>query len=210
MKVCTKCRAAKDKADFYDSKDHAEGVHTWCKQCAGEVKFIRIRTLTGKAKKIYDTQVSSSKTRGHTLPEFTKEELVDWLIKQPKYLRLHKEWVESDYSRWLAPSCDRTDDYKPYSLERIEIKTWKENLNKSHFDRVSGVNNKASKTIVQLALDLEFVEEYYSMKEAYRQTNIGHANISEVCNGNRSTAGGFKWMHKEDYEKMKNIRTNQN
>nr|DAZ09976.1 MAG TPA: hypothetical protein [Caudoviricetes sp.] len=33
------------------------------------------------------------------------------------------------------------------------------------------------------------------------------SKISSCCNKKRKTAGGFKWMHKAEYESMNNPRT---
>ena len=54
--------------------------------------------------------------------------------------------------------------------------------------------------IMQLSLDNEFIKEWNSVTEAKVNTNI--INISECCSGKRRSAGGFKWMYKEDYEEM--------
>ena len=34
--------------------------------------------------------------------------------------------------------------------------------------------------------------------EAERQTQINHRHISEVCNGQRKTAGGYTWKYIEE------------
>lgn len=33
MKTCTKCRASKPRADFYQHKQARDGLHSYCKQC---------------------------------------------------------------------------------------------------------------------------------------------------------------------------------
>lgn len=43
-------------------------------------------------------------------------------------------------------------------------------------------------------LCIETNTEYYSIREAYRQTGISYNNISEVCKGIRKTAGGYHWQ----------------
>jgi len=63
-------------------------------------------------------------------------------------------------------------------------------------------NNKA---VVQLTLDGNFLKWYYSLAEAERETNVSWTNISSVCrnNGISKTAGGYKWVFVEDYNKNK-------
>jgi len=161
----------------------------------------RRRSLIGKAKVIYDSQVKSTKKKGHPPMEYNKKEFVDWLISQPEYLKLHKAWVKSGYDMWLAPSCDRLDDYLGYTFKNLRIVTWKVNYDKGNNDTKSGINNKRNKAVVKLRLNQEFVEELHSLAEALRVTGV--RNIGQVCSGNRPLAGGFKWMFKEDYEKLK-------
>lgn len=63
---------------------------------------------------------------------------------------------------------------------------------------IENIVRSLGKRVVQLKVNGEFVREYESMSEARRVSKTDH--ISEVCNGKRKTAGGFKWMYKEDYE----------
>lgn len=50
--------------------------------------------------------------------------------------------------------------------------------------------------ISQLDLMGNLIESYPSIHEAGRLTNIAWQNISKVCRGLRTTAGGFKWQYK--------------
>jgi hypothetical protein len=59
-----------------------------------------------------------------------------------------------------------------------------------------------NKSVVQLTVKNKFVKEWKSINNAMRELNInGNGNISSVCRGKRKTAGGYKWMFKEDYDK---------
>ncbi|GGI12591.1 zinc-ribbon domain-containing protein [Gottfriedia solisilvae] len=60
-----------------------------------------------------------------------------------------------------------------------------------------------SKQIIQLSLNGEIITEYASISEAARAQNISKRSmISECCYGKRETAVGYKWMFKEDYERI--------
>ena len=61
------------------------------------------------------------------------------------------------------------------------------------------INGSKGKTVIQLSLKEEYITEFKSISETERQLNIKH--ISCCCRKNRKTAGGFKWMYKEDYDK---------
>lgn len=54
--------------------------------------------------------------------------------------------------------------------------------------------------VVQLEIEGGYVCEWNSMTDAARALNISSVVISRVCKGKGKTAGGFKWMYKEDYD----------
>lgn len=60
----------------------------------------------------------------------TKKEFVSLNINNPDYLRLHAEWVESNYHKWKTPSVDRISDDGNYSWDNIQWMTWRENWKK--------------------------------------------------------------------------------
>jgi hypothetical protein len=54
--------------------------------------------------------------------------------------------------------------------------------------------------IVQLDLFGNLISAYESIAEAGEKNNINYKNIHGVCRGKGKTAGGYKWMYKEDYD----------
>ena len=54
------------------------------------------------------------------------------------------------------------------------------------------------KSVVQLALDNTFINEYNNIREL---DNLGFHNSAIVmcCKGKRRTHKGYKWIYKEDY-----------
>lgn len=54
-------------------------------------------------------------------------------------------------------------------------------------------SKKQNKPVVQLSLDEIEINTFASMTEAQEKTGIWRNHISDVCNGKRQTAGGFKW-----------------
>ena len=63
----------------------------------------------------------------------------------------------------------------------------------------NNIGNNINNKIIQLSLTNDFISEYESVSVAKRITSILH--IDECCKKKRKTAGKFKWMYKEDYEK---------
>lgn len=54
-----------------------------------------------------------------------------------------------------------------------------------------------NKPIIQLDLKGNYVNEFYSTREAEAYTGIDNSGISKVCKGKRKTAGGFIWKYKQ-------------
>lgn len=63
-------------------------------------------------------------------------------------------------------------------------------------------NPKTSKKICQLTLDGEFVKIWESVGETGRR-GFNSSSVGDCCRGyRRKSHKGFRWMYKEDYEKM--------
>lgn len=58
------------------------------------------------------------------------------------------------------------------------------------------------KAIIQLDLENNFVKEWKSAKEVQEQLGINRKNISQCITGKNKTAGGFKWITKEQFSSV--------
>lgn len=47
--------------------------------------------------------------------------------------------------------------------------------------------------------DYSFIEQFQSIADAVRATGVSDSTITSNCKGNTVTAGGFKWMYREEY-----------
>ena len=191
IKTCTKCKQEKQFSEFGYQKASKDGLKYECKECRRD----RHHSKNGLITRIYDGQRSSSKDRGRPMPDYSKSELTDWLLSQPVFHRYFKYWGDSGYKTMLSPSCDRIDDYLPYSLENIRLTTWKENEYRGHSDRKNGINNKHSKAVLQFTREGILIDEYYSQHQACRDTGVANSSISNCCRGILKTAGGFVWCY---------------
>ena len=151
--------------------------------------------------RIYANQKVRSKSRSHSLPSYSKKQLHAWVINQHNFNELYNNWIMSGYDKYKTPSVDRKDDYKSYTLDNIRLITWKENDVKGSKDRTNGINNKLSKAVSQYGLNGNFIEEYYSMNKAGRETGVNQGGISNVCNNIEKTAGEFIWKYSVNINK---------
>ena len=190
-KQCIKCGKFKKKGEFTKWVYSPDGVYHTCKKCYR----ISRKTKINKIKTIYSSQITTSIKRTNVLPNYTKQELINWCLDQSLYHKLYTKWEGSNYNKRLAPSCDRIDDYKPYTLDNLQLMTWEENERKGNNDRKSGINNKHSKAIIQYNKEHKLIGNYYSIHEAERKTGISFQNISACCRGKRKSAGGYIWEY---------------
>lgn len=65
-------------------------------------------------------------------------------------------------------------------------------------------NSTRNREVIQLDNDQNFIAYYSSIVEAVKATNIYDNSITSVCRNTSISAGGYKWMYKEDYIEMIN------
>lgn len=196
-RTCTRCNETKILSKFSIAKLGRFGTRSTCKECEKSYAKNRYRTKEGLATKLYSAQKASSRQRKMDMPNYSRDDLFLWLIKQENFNRLYLDWINSGYNTKLTPSVDRLDDYKSYTFDNIRLVTWEENNKKIHSDEINGINTKKSHAINKLTMDGVFVKYYYSLKNAERETGICCKNISTVLKGKTKSAGGFKWEYAE-------------
>lgn len=70
------------------------------------------------------------------------------------------------------------------------------NLYGNHIQKLSqSLKGKNAKKIIQLNIDGAFIKKWNSMTEIENTINISHSHISQVCNNQRKSAGGFIWKY---------------
>lgn len=196
-KECLTCKQIKEFTEFYTCKNFKDGYGTVCRECI-RVKGMQYRhSLLGLIKKTYKNQLQSSVKRGHPPPDYSEEEFTVWFIRQENFPTLFENWKQSGFNSKFKPSGDRLNDYLPYSFNNLQLITWGENEQKMRDDVRNGINNKKSKSCIQISLDGEIIAEYYSLREAARCTNSDSAGIAAVCRGNQNKHNGFIWKYKE-------------
>ena len=114
--------------------------------------------------------------------------------------------TEPEYGYNQALGGDGGGMYKRHHSESAKkkiSKARKENgFTEEHKRHISeskrGVKHHLAKKVYQYTKDGKFIKEWDYMSLAAEELNINKANIGEVCNGNRRTAGGYIWK----YERM--------
>ena len=63
------------------------------------------------------------------------------------------------------------------------------------------MSESSSKKILQFTKSGEFIREWSSAYEAYRQLGIANSSICKCCNGKYKSAGGFVWRYATNVNK---------
>ena len=135
--------------------------------------------------KIYSKQKYSSAKRGHLPPEYTLNELREYLMNDTNYIDIFNKYLESGRDKNLAPSVDRVRDLEGYSFGNIRICTWFENSSKAKellCHKVLHTNNNGIKT------------EHISISEAARHVGTSKQMVQSIVTGKtkKSKFGKFE------------------
>lgn len=194
MKKCTTCKELKSFDQFHKDNTTKSGLSFKCNKCSLLRTSKYKKTEQGLISVMYSNQKSNATKRGRPQPEYTKSQFSEWLY-QNGFKSLYLKWKRSNYDKQLVPSCDRIDDYKEYTLENIQLLTWKNNREKYYKDVASGRNRKATKSIIAKSIVDGKEKEFYSLAQASRELNICRAGISHNLSGKYTMSGGYIWNY---------------
>jgi hypothetical protein len=153
------------------------------------LKFFRV---------VYNNQKLSSRKREHPAPSYSFDDFINWLIEQPHLTDMWNTYQKSEHDKMFAPSIDRLDDDKPYSLDNIALMTWKENFDKSRMSIRHGSLNKgktSAKPVYQLDSDGSIIKEYPSASAAAEEHGVQGSQIRAVCVGTQKQTNGTFWRY---------------
>ena len=184
MKTCIDCSKQKPYQDFVLKVSCKDGYEPRCRSC----RTIKYNKSTPEllCKKLYNSQIFNSIKRGHTLPDYTLDQLIEVVLTMPGFHKLYKAWKDSGYSKNLVPSIDRKSDALPYTISNLQLMTWEENRAKSYQSKKDNelvVNQRAVNAFTK---EGALYKTYSSMSEAMRDLGgVGSQSfgISSVCNG---------------------------
>lgn len=199
MRKCCNCGLTKPLTEYSINRANASGTDYFCKTCKALKKQTYYHSKEGVIQTILDSQKASCKKRGHIPPEYSKEELTQWIYSQETFEQLYSNWVKSNYDKYLKPSIDRLDDFKTYSIDNIRLVTFQENVAKAYSDKHLGTGTQGlcCKPVLQYTKEGILVAEYSSATIASQNVpNTNRQNIQKVCKGERPTCGNYIWKYK--------------
>ena len=196
-KECNKCHKIKTRDMFVKRDATKSGLYAYCKSCHNKLHIINNRTVSGFITSLFSNHTKRAKKHNYETYFTSFDKLKKWILNQDNFYSLFTEWKDSGFMKDFIPSIDRLDDYKGYSLDNIRLVTWIENKHKADYDRKNGLNNKISDAVIQYDMNMNFIAEYHSIRQAERMTNAFSSNISLCCNNGASHSGGFVWRYRD-------------
>lgn len=152
----------------------------------------------------FNDLVNRVRRKGFDEQTITLKQFVEWMMNNDMYKKLYIDYINNNKNRSLAPSVDRLDDYKTYSIDNIRLCTWKENKDKYNSDRLIGKNTKQSKPVIAISFD-GTIKRFHSSHYAAQVTGIIRSSINRSCRTNskleipKSRSGEYIWLFESDY-----------
>ena len=122
--------------------------------------------------------------------DFTFQEFEN-TFDTPIFREMLQAYLASGKNLSLAPSIDRIDNNKGYSLDNIRWVTQGENSRKGAKYESSGHMKK----IKQLTSDLKIVRVWGSAKEVYLTLGYDRGSLCCCLKGRSKTSYGYKWQY---------------
>jgi len=121
-------------------------------------------------KKIYWNQVHNSRRYNRPDPSYSFEEFVEQFEKDEVFQAHFKKWLDTN-SKWDRPSFDRIDESKPYSMDNIQVMSWREN-----FERANGVLRS-----VKIMKGGEVIKRFDCYNQAAKYLGVKRTSLREAC-----------------------------
>lgn len=110
-----------------------------------------------------------------------------------------KRMSEKRKGKHYSPSTEFKKGMTPWIKGKKMSEEHKEKDRLAHLGKIS----PKRKPIIQLTLNFEYIKEFTHCEEAAKELGFkSDESIRKACKETWRTSGGFKWMYKQDYEKM--------
>lgn len=147
----------------------------------------RVRHCKGKLMKTSECSKRDEAEKGYLEVRLTNEN------KESKAHRVHRlvaeAFIENVDNKPIVNHID--GDKHNNNVDNLEWATYSEN-NQHAYDNNLRTDNKQ---VVMYDCNDNIVKIFNSLHEAGRSVGCNHRNIHLVCNGQRKTAGGFRWRY---------------
>lgn len=92
-----------------------------------------VKTMLGRLDRMHRDMRQRTKQKGFD-NIISKEEFIEYGMNNKDYIRLYKEWVDSNYKFKLTPTVDRINNLKGYTSNNIQFLAHNDNARKGTRD----------------------------------------------------------------------------
>lgn len=156
-----------------------------------EYKRLWAKRVENYPKRLFQGIVKRAERRGLAIL-FSRETLKKWLLNNPKYIKLHRQWEKSNFQQRLAPSIYLIDKQKPYSLDNIEIVPFHVSSNRG--GKTEESQEALSKNRAKLSKKIrcnETGQVFNSQAEAERELGLRRDSVRRYLKGQRKSIQGY-------------------
>lgn len=123
--------------------------------------------------------------------------------KNPFYGKKHTAETKEKMSKNHADiKGEHNPNYGNHKLAGKNHPNYGKKMSVEQRQKQSNSHAHQKKKVVQMNICGEIIAVYESEKSAERETGIRQGSINYVCNGKRNTAGGYKWMYADDFQRL--------
>ena len=101
------------------------------------------------------------------------------------------EWCDYSYNNTYDSAYDKRVKTRRENGTYAVSEETKEKLRRFNLGKHSGNSMKVS----QFTINGEYIATFVSMRDASIKTGVCHSSITQVCKGDRQTAGGYIWRY---------------
>lgn len=101
------------------------------------------------------------------------------------------EWCDTPYNLSYDSAYERRVATRRSNNNYLISEETRKKLRDAKLGKHTAISMKCS----QYTKDGQYIDTYPSMRDASLKTGVCHSSITQVCKGERKTAGGFKWRY---------------
>jgi group I intron endonuclease len=107
--------------------------------------------------------------------------------------------VLSDDTKKILSEKAKERFEKDFERERLRVSNKKYEDSKTEEQKKHDILIQNPKSVLQYDKDMNLINEYLSLREAERITNVSRSNIIKCCKNKVKSAGGYIWKYKSDF-----------
>ena len=140
------------------------------------------------------TNSASGGNKNKKMSEETKRKMSE-SAKNRNFKLAHTDKMKEHFS---IKSKERFQ--KEEEREKLRISNKRYEDSKTEDQKLNDILIQKCKGIIQYDKDMNYINEYPSIRDAERKTNIVRSNIMKCCKGKYKSAGGFIWRYKNEID----------